>query len=243
MNRPLSQPSPRSSTLRCLAACLLTALLPVLHAALPPAQLGEAVKAHQDSVLYFGGTLKYLCGRCTQEHQYPIMSSAVVVDTKGVFLAGTLGPLLDPKSEIRSSTLHVRMADGTEVPVGIALKDEELGVLVLTLEKPDATPSRTLKSLNLDGAPRAKFLEELVVVRRHDAMAGFSASGSAIRVDALQLKPRTTYLSSGLSSNQGIAPCFDTQGRLVALAIGAMQAVAPDEVSDLVTQASKKTAK
>jgi hypothetical protein len=218
-------------------------MVPTLQAALQPSQLAETVKENQESVLFFGGHFKYLCGRCTQEHQYPVMSSAVAVDAQGVFLAGALGPLLDPKVEVKSSALHVRLNDGTEVPVGMSLKDEELGLLVLTQEKSDTAPARKFKALSLDGAPRAKFLDELIVVRRHDSMAGFSVSGSGIRVDALQLKPRTTYLSSGLASNQGLAPCFDVQGRLVALAIGAMQAIAPDEVSDLVVQAAKKSSK
>ncbi len=116
-------------------ALALGLTLSLAQGQIAPETVDAVVKRHEDSVLFLSGTVRYLCGECTQEHEFRLMSTAVVVDARGWMLTGATGPLADPDLELRGMNLQVRMPDGIEVPMRVALTDEDLGVLVLAPEK------------------------------------------------------------------------------------------------------------
>jgi hypothetical protein len=207
------------------------------HAQPSPEVLNSILTNHQNSVLFLGGTIKFLCGRCDKEHPFPVSSTVVVADAKGLFLATATAPLVNPQTQIRDSTLHVRMPNDAEVPVRLAVMDRDLGLMVLALLKPADAQTHPLTALSLDSPARARVLDDLVLLRRHDASTGYALSASALPIQAIETKPRLMYYSAGGTSQQGISPCFDAQGRLVALATTRQGAVATDEVADLVAQA------
>jgi hypothetical protein len=198
--------------------------------------LQKIVAENQDSVLYFGGAIKFLCGRCTKEHDYRVVSTALVVDAAGLLLARIQGPLGDPKSEIRESTLSVTLPSGAEVPVRVAVADTELRVLVLAVEKPEDARAHAFKPVKLDSSEAAKVMDDLVVLRRFDRRLGYALNTTIVQVNAVDTKPRTAYLSVGLAGENPLAPCFDAQGRLVGLAVGHETVFAAEEYSDLLRQ-------
>lgn len=225
-----------------LICCWKTALalgltLSLAQGQIAPETVDAVVKQHEDSVLFLSGTVRYLCGECTQEHEFRLMSTAVVADARGWMLTGASGPLADPDLEVRGMNLQVRMPDGTEVPMRVALTDEDLGVMVLAPEKTEDAQRHGFRPLALDAPVRVRLLEPLLVLRRHDQATGYALSTACVRVQALETKPRRIYFSTGLGSGQALFPCFDATGRLVALAMGDQSAVSTDELSDLVTQA------
>jgi hypothetical protein len=227
----------RRGYLTFLAALVVAASATRIRAEVSPEAIGNVVTNHQDAVLFLSGTVKFLCGRCTQIHQFPVRTTAVVTDSQGLLLAASVGPLADPKTEIRDSTLHVRMPDGAEVPVRVAVTDEDLEVVVLKAERAEDVRAHPFKPLDLESPARARPLDELVVLRRHDAGANYLVSAATVRVNAVESKPLRTYFSAGLPEGQGISPCFNLEGRLVALGIGEQTAIATDELADLVVQA------
>lgn len=203
--------------------------------------MAQTVKNQRDSVLFFGGAIKYRCGRCSNDHDLRVLSSAVVVDRSGLFLASRLGPLLDPKSEVRESHLHVVAADGVEIPVRLTVTDNELGVLVLSLEQADDAKSHVFAPLSLDAAPPARLLEELVVLRRFDQRLGYAVQAFTIRVNAIEERPRRTYFSPDFPQQElTMAPGFNAAGQLVGLYTGGENLLAADEFAELVGQALRK---
>ena len=213
-----------------------------------PAQAGitaeamaQTVKQQRDSVLFFGGAIKYRCGRCSNDHDLRVLSTAVVVDRTGLFLASQLGPLLDPKSEVRESHLHVVAADGVEVPVRLTVTDNELGVLVLSLEKPEDAKTHAFAPLTLDAPPAARLLDELVVLRRFDQRVGYAVQAFTVRVNAIEERPRRTYFSPDFPQQElTMAPGFNATGQLVGLYTGGENLLAADEFAELVGQALRK---
>jgi hypothetical protein len=228
------------------ATCWRTALALVLAAGLaqaeiPPETVDAVVKQHQDSVLYLSGTVRYLCAKCTREHQFRVMSTVVVVDVRGLMVARANGPLADPEVELRGVNLQVRLPDGAEVPVRVALTDQDLGVMILALEKPQAAERLRLRSLTLDAVARVRVLDPLLVLRRHDQATGYALSTASVQVHALETSPRRLFFSTGLGRNQALSPCFDATGRLVALTLGDQTAVSVDELADLIAQVQPAT--
>ena len=211
--------------------CLLT------RADVPRETLNDVVKTHQNSVLLLSGRIKFDCGHCPREHQAPILSSAVVVDAKGLFLAVVPGAWAAPGAKILTSTLSVRTPDGAEVPVTITVTDKDLGVVVLALEKPEDAKKFAFKPLSLESPPRAKLLDPLILLRRHDAGFDYAVSASVIQVNALQTKPRYVYYPIGAAFIPAMMPCFDASGRLVGISTVSQGVIAPDELADLVDQA------
>lgn len=214
------------------------------RADVPPEVLRRTLASHQDSVLFLGGTLKFLCGRCTKDHDLRVLGTALVVDPRGLFLTARMGAIADPKSEIKESHLHVVTPDGAEVPVRVTVSDQDLGVLILSVEKPEDVQAHPFKSFELEGAAPAKTLEELVVLRRFDQRLGYATQAFTVRVSAIDTKPRTAYLSGDFPGNElPMAPCFNAAGRLVGFYTGQESILAADEFADLFKQARDRAAK
>lgn len=226
-----------------LAAFGLSLALITTQAAPSVEAIQAVVKDNQDSVLFFGGALKFLCGRCSREHDYRVMSTAVVVDAAGLLLARIEGPLADPKTEIRESSLRVIMPDGAEVPVRVAVTDTELRVLILAVEKPEDTRAHPFKPVKLDSPAAAKVMDDLIVLRRFDKRFDYALDTTTVRVNAVDTKPRTAYLSVGLGGEKPLAPCFDAKGRLVGFAVEHETALAAEEYPDVVRQGRAALAK
>lgn len=219
----------------------LTLALVVLSAGasaanLTPEVLARVAEANQDSVLFYGGALKFLCGRCSKVHESHLLGTAVVVDAAGLFLANLDGAVADPKTEIQESTLKIVLPDATEVPVRIAVTDRDLGVVVLALDTPTDAGNVKFKPVSIEAVPEAKPLDELILLRRLDKRTGYALAVATMPVNAVDRKPRVTYLSTALAGRPPMTPCFDAQGRLVALSTGHETALAAEEFTELVRQ-------
>lgn len=223
------------------ATCVRTVLVLMLPTGiacgqLTPQNIESIVKQHENSIFFLTGTIRYLCGQCTQEHSLRVMNNVVVANAQGLMLAGTAGPLADPEVEIRQVNLQVLMPDGTEVPVRVVLTDEDLGVMILALEKLEDAKRHVFQPLTLNVAVHAQQLDPLLLLRRHDQATGYALSTACVRVHAVETRPRRLYFSSGFRPGESLLPCFDAAGQLVALALGDQTAVSSEELLDLIAQ-------
>jgi len=205
--------------------------------------LQPIVATNQHAVVFFGGALKYLCGRCPKTHEYRLVSTAAVVDAAGLLLARAHGPLADAKSDVRESRLHIILSDGAEIPVRVLVADPELGVVVLGVEHPEQARAHRFAPLTLAPAGAAGVWDELIVLRRFDPRFGCALDVSVAPVNAVDPKPRLTYLVAGLAGDRPLAACFNLQGRLVGFAIRDETVLAAEEFVDLVRQGRSALAK
>lgn len=214
---------------------VMLAGMPMCRAQIAPETIERLARTHDESILFLTGTVRYLCGRCTREHEFRVMSTVIVAATNGQMLAAVAGPLADPDTELRRVQLQVRLPGGDALPMRVAVTDEDLGLMILVPKREDE--SYKFKALPLDTEAEVGLLDPVVVLRRHDQATGYALSSACSRIESVQTRPQRIYFSSGFGSEQGVLPCFDAAGRLVALAMGDQRAIAAEEVGDLLSQA------
>jgi hypothetical protein len=86
-------------------------------------------------------------------------------------------------------------------------------------------------------------MDELVVLRRLDGQVGYALNTSLATINAIDPKPRRTYLSANLAGERPVAACFDRQGRLAGFALGHETAIATEEFLDLIRQGRQALAR
>lgn len=120
---------------------------------------------------------------------------------------------LKPKSQL--SRIQMRLADGTEVPARLVLKDKELDLafLVPDPKQGDKAPQFTPVKLATDAT--AKELDDVVVIARHAKNLGYQPIVSVGHVTSVTTKPRTMY---DLSATTKVA-AFLMNGQLLGVAV------------------------
>jgi hypothetical protein len=117
----------------------------------------------------------------------------------------------DEKIEFKSelSGVKIRLADGTEVPAKLVLKDDDLDLaFVLPTEKGKKLPFLKLEAKGT--APKVKALDPIIGVWRLGQALDRQAAVGVGRVAAVVTKPRTFYVCSGVESLG--APAFLADG-------------------------------
>ena len=191
------------------------------------------------------GSLKFLCGRCDKVHEIEVEGPATVVDTKGLLL--TSGStvkitLSDRKTEIRESSLKVKLPSGAEVPMRVVLTDSDLGAILLAPEKPDAVPAGAFKPVPWATAVGAQLLDDVVIVGRMDKNHDGLVETAPAKINAVDTKPRTRYICAILASGDGEA-AFNAAGQLIGIGIGRQTIIAADELQDIIEQARHAAAR
>ena len=130
------------------------------------------------------------------------------------------GEKIEFKTEL--SGVKIRLADGTEVPAKLVLKDEDLD---LAFVMPTDASKKNLPFLKLDAAgdaPAVKALDPLIVVWRLGQALDRQPAVGVIRVAAVVNKPRTFYVCSGLESLG--TPAFSADKRPLGIIVVRKQA-------------------
>lgn len=115
----------------------------------------------------------------------------------------------DIKIETEVKDVKIVLADDTELPAEIVLRDKDLDLAYL---RPLEKPAKPLAALDLTKAGQPQVLDEVVCLNRLGKIANRVVTVSLERVDALVTKPRPFYvLSPGGSSGVG-SPVFALTG-------------------------------
>ncbi|MBU4270910.1 MAG: serine protease [Planctomycetes bacterium] len=150
---------------------------------------------------------------------------AVIIDPDGLAVTSlkNLNPQVRAQAgsrriEIESQVQEVkyRLADGTEVPARVVLKDEDLDLAFLApLDPLDEQTKSKIAVIPLDdAAQQAEALDETIMIGRADDDLNYVPTIQLGRIMATISQPRTCYLNS--LGTLG-APVFDRQGKLLGI--------------------------
>ena len=189
------------------------------------ADAGRKVLAkHQDAVVTVRLVVSYSISYGARDQQSESKTEAVgtIIDPSGltVISLSTIDPSAMMKSRMRSQTADLKidstvkdakivLADGTELPAEVVLRDKDLDVAYI---QPVEKPGKPLPSIDLAHSARPQVLDEVVCLNRLGKVANRVVAVSVERIDALVDRPRPFYvLGSGGSSGIG-SPVFSMAG-------------------------------
>lgn len=119
------------------------------------------------------------------------------------------------KLESELSDVKIVLADGTEIPAEVVLRDKDLDLAYL---RPSDKPAKPLPFVDLAQDAKAQILDEVIVVNRLSQVANRVPAISIGRIEAIVDKPRTFYVLG--QSMWGYAlgsPVFALNGKLVGI--------------------------
>jgi len=194
---------------------------------------GKAV-VHVEAVLTItmDGPLAAMVGGGDQEQKIEVVGT--VVDPSGLIVVSNTN--LDPTSAMgkieinaggqqMSMTLKgevgevkIRLADGTEIPARVVLKDEDLDLaFIAPKDKLDRKTRNALQSVELDEpADKADKLDQTITLGRLGKDMNREGTVGLSRIKAVVTKPRRFYILGG---TQPGAPVFDTKGKLLGISL------------------------
>ena len=225
-----------------LGLCGLLLAAGAVRAELPPETVRAIHEANKDSVLMVSGTLKF---QAQKLREIQVAGPATVVDAHGLLITSSSTvrlPMSARKTEIRESTLTVKLPSGVELPVRVVLTDADLGAVLLAPENPAAVPAGAFKPVHWDTAAKAQQLDPVVIVGRTEKAYGGLPDSAPGKINAVDRKPRLLYICALLASGDGEA-AFDRAGKLLGVGIGAQTIVAAEELQDVIEQARRAAAK
>lgn len=222
----------------------LLALFATLSAGASPASADEVGKqaaaiaqAWGDAVVHVKVVMKYSVvfqGREVRKGENEVEALGTVIDPSGLTVLSNTN--IDPTKayadmirnakaggedpgeiDIEASFADVRMlmADGSELPARIVLRDKELDLVFV---RPSEKPAKPLPAVDLSKDAKPALFDELVLLGRLGAIGGRTASASIFRVEAVVRKPRSYYLvDQGAVSGRLGVPAYSLDGRVAGI--------------------------
>lgn len=176
-------------------------------------------------------------GRTLPPRERKIDVSGTVVDPSGLVVTSLAG--IDPKvafEAVRSALtgaaaqsevgetdykeVKVRMANGTEYPARVVLKDVDLGLAFVALEKTAEGEKREFPAVKLEPSAKGELLESYISVSRAAKNHQRAPMVRPIYVSCIVTKPRCVYLAADITSG---CPIFDLEGKLLGISIQQVQ--------------------
>lgn len=216
-----------------IAPCLLAAALLAVPAAPAVAQTDarsmarETVAAKADAVvrIMVVSKMKMSFGGQSQERDMKREVLGFVVDGEGTVVTALtmidqsqmMEKLQTGNDEMGMSTevkeIKYILADNTEVPATIVLRDADLDIAVLRAIEPAKTP---MAHIDLADSAPAQMLDQIFVLGRMGRITRRATTGMMGEVQAVVERPRTFYVTSGEIVTAGIgAPVFKGDGKLL----------------------------
>lgn len=125
------------------------------------------------------------------------------------------GDISQLKFESEISDVKIVLADGTELPADVVLRDKDLDLAYL---RPSEKPAKPLAFIDLAKDAKAQILDEVIVVNRLPQAANRSPAISIGRIESIIDKPRPCYLLGGSMWSYALgAPVFALDGKLVGI--------------------------
>lgn len=133
-------------------------------------------------------------------------------------LSERISPGEEPEFSITIKSIRYILADGTEIPTKLVLRDNDLDLAFLKPETPVAKP---LASLDFSvEAAEPKVLDEVFALARAGRVAGRAPLGMSGELQGIITKPQAYYIPSSelVSSGTGV-PIFNAQGQVIGVVL------------------------
>ncbi len=202
------------------------------------AEQDQAVKAakevydhYQGAVIWVSAVLKVEMAGRSQEKKMEAFGTIITKDGLTVVSYAMLDPISLyasfatakqrkslPKSQF--SDVKMRLADGTEVPARLLLKDPDLDLGFLAPDPDAENAPKTFPHVTLDKTTKAQILDPLIVLTRLGKSFDEEACVDFTRVSAIVKKPRLFYVDRPHASGGGIGtPVFTTDGKVLGISL------------------------
>ncbi|MCL6519470.1 MAG: serine protease [Armatimonadetes bacterium] len=217
-------------------------LLCVLCSLFSPAPLAadEAAQAGKDIITKYGDAIVTLQlvvktemsmeGEEASKEENKAEATGVIIDPSGLTVASLSA--VDPSemmSKMMSSSeynlkissevtdLKIRLADGTEIPAKIALRDKDLDLAFI---RPIQKPTKPLNVLDLSKQAKPALLDQAIMLSRLGMIANRTIAASVERIQAIVEKPRTFYITGMSIGDLNLGgPVFALDGNVIGLLI------------------------
>ncbi len=147
------------------------------------------------------------------------------------------GTKVDVKVDSEVTDVDIVLADGSELPASVALRDKDLD---LALVMPSTKPAHELEHVDLSGNAVPQMLEQMVAIYRLGKMANRTPTGSIERINAVIAGPRPYYVLGAGQGSSGIgSPVFNLDGAIVGLIL--LRAVPPEDDGNIGTMFNGST--
>jgi hypothetical protein len=121
------------------------------------------------------------------------------------------------KLDVEVTDLKILLADGTELPAEIVLRDKDLDLAFI---RPKSKPASPMAAIDFSKAAPVQLLDEVITLNRLNSAAGRAYAASVERITAVVLKPRTFYIpDSAMTSTTLGSPAFSIDGKVVGLLV------------------------
>jgi hypothetical protein len=121
------------------------------------------------------------------------------------------------KLDIEVTDLKILLADGSELPAEIVLRDKDLDLAFI---RPKAKPASPMAAVDLSKSAPVQLLDEVITLNRLNSAAGRAYAASVERISAVIQKPRTFYIpDSTMTSTTLGSPAFALDGKVVGLLV------------------------
>jgi S1-C subfamily serine protease len=114
------------------------------------------------------------------------------------------------------------LADGTEVPAKMVLRDKDLDLAFL---KPKEKPAGALPHLKLSASPAPKVLDDIITLGRLGRIVKRTPTVGIDQIRAIIRKPRTCYVAGTVNDVSTGCPVFNTRGQPLGLQIVKMKPI------------------
>ena len=186
-------------------------------AELPPSRAADLLNASSPAVVVIEGSLRYKCGRCTEEHEEELEAVGTVLDPAGLVVMAS-------DSESRENTyleqnLRCVLANGKEIPFEILMHDDELLLTVLRPAGDAVVTPDTFKPLAINPDTKARLLDDVVMLGRLGKDQRYTLSISTGQVTACADKPRVFYqlYNRPPAASQDGLPVLTADGSLLGI--------------------------
>lgn len=121
------------------------------------------------------------------------------------------------KMDSELNDVKLLLADGTELPAEIVLRDKDLD---LAFVRPKTKPGEALAVVDLGRAGTARVLDQVITLNRLGQVAGRAYAASVERISAVVQKPRRFYIpGSDVTTATLGAPTFTLDGNLLGIVV------------------------
>ena len=190
----------------------------------------DVASRHGDAVITVMGTLKARMSRAGRDQPAPdqaVQASATVLDAQGFTVVALSaidpGTLLGKNPafaaakvsiETELTDVKLRLADATELPAKIVLRDSDLDLMFV---RPVAAPAKPLKCVD-SASPVFNVVDPVIAVQRLQELTGWGTATAVGSIEAVVDKPRRFYLIAlPMTSGALGASIFDTKGQFAGV--------------------------
>lgn len=194
----------------------------------------EILKKHQDAVIWVSAVLKtQMTGMGVQfghGQEKKVEALGTIIDPSGLtvvsysmldmmsmFAVSMDGEQKEIGSKSQFSDVKMRLADGTEIPAKLVLRDPDLDLAFLFPEKKEGEKLPIFSSIKLETAPKAEVLDKLITLARLGKALDCQPLVAVSRISAVVKKPRTFYVISEMT---GLGtPVFTLNGKVLGISL------------------------